>query len=156
MGVIGGVLALALAATANASGGSGGGVGGGVNSGGINRHGGSYGMVYAPASTSYGPKAACIGNYNLTTYVTTLRVDWKCTNVNLPDGSLLYTYVLTNDYFTGNAWAPMFAGVTSLAGGKAVFTNPNVVTTGVNGLPVMKAVVIVAEDGSIVFTGVPG
>lgn len=157
---IGCILAIGTTGLASAqrSGGGGGGSssgGGGSSSGGINRHGGSFNLVFDHTSFDVGSHSSCVGGYNLTTYVTTLSIDYKCSGLDLPDGTLIYATVYSTDYYTGLPWAPMDAGVTNVQGGKAVLRNPNVVTTGVNGLPVFRSIQLSLADGTVIFVGHP-
>lgn len=157
---VGLIMALGTANFATASGGSGGGgggssSGGGGNSGGIGRHGGSFNLSYSQVGPTVGTRSSCIGGYNLTTYVTTLSLDWKCTSLPFDDGTEIDTLVFTIDYFNGTPWPVLDAGSTTVSGGKAILRNPNVVTTGINGLPVMQSVVLTLADGTPIFVGVP-
>ena len=142
---------LTCSAFAQRGGGSGGGSGGGGNA----RHGGSFNLVYDHNGTVGGSRCSCIGGYNLTTYVTTLSIDYKLKNSDLPDGTLVYATVYSKDYYTGVSWLPMSGGAGSMLAGQISFHNPNVVTTGVFGLPVLQTVVLTLADGSVLFSGHP-
>lgn len=149
-----------LVTPAAAQSGGGGGGGGGANSGGSGggssvRHGGSFKLFFDQSSTPAGALSTCTGGYNLSTYVTTLTLDYKCSNLELADGTQIYAYVYTTDYFTGLPWLPIYAGASSVLRGKAAFNNPNVYTTGFNGLPVMRTVQLSLADGTVIFTGHP-
>ena len=145
---------IAHARSGSNGGGGGGSSSGGASGGGINRHGGSFNLTYTSTGAG-GSRSSCLGGYNLTTYVTTLSLDYVCKNLELPDGTQIYGIVYTTDYYTGIPWAPMNAGVSSVLGGKATLRNPNVVTTGVNGLPVMQVVELRLADGTLLFSGTP-
>ena len=76
-------------------------------------------------------------------------------NSDLPDGTLVFATVYSRDYYTGLPWAPMVGGAGSMLSGAISFHNPNVVTTGVFGLPVVTSVVLTLADGTVVFSGHP-
>jgi hypothetical protein len=136
-------------------GGSSSGGGGTSGGGGINRHGGSFNLTFHQEGPLIGTRSTCQGGYNLTTYVTTLSVGYKCASLDYPDGTQVYGWVYTTDYFTGLPWLPLAAGAGTVIGGKINFQNPNVVTTGINGLPVMNRMDLTLADGTVIFTGTP-
>lgn len=142
-------------AQAQRGGGSGGGGGSTSGGGSSNRHGGSFNLIFDRTSGVAGSRSTCIGGYNITTYVTTMSIDYRCRNLDLPDGTQIGAIVYTTDYFTGLPWLPIAAGNSTVTGGAAAFHNPNVITTGVNGLPVFQSIQLVLADGTVIFTGHP-
>jgi hypothetical protein len=134
---------------------AGGGGGGGGIGGGINRHGGNFNLIFDQAGPNVGSRSNCVGGYHYTTYVTTLAVDWECRNLDESDGQVLVTTVYSKDFFTGMPWAPMVCGTTTVLGGRAAFSNTNVITTGINGLPVIMNVVVSRPDGTPIWNGHP-
>ena len=72
-----------------------------------------------------------------------------------PDGTLIYANVFTVDYFSGLPWLPIYAGTSVVTRGKASFNNPNVYSTGLNGLPVMRTVQLSLAHGKAIFIGHP-
>ena len=143
--------ALSTVAPAQRSGGGGGSSSGGGNA----RHGGSYNLTFDRSGTSAGSRCTCLGGYNLTTYVTTLSVDYNIKNSSLPDGTRVWATVLSTDWYTGLPWLPMPGGEATILGGRAAFHNANVVTTGVFGLPNLNQVVLSLDDGTVIFVGHP-
>jgi hypothetical protein len=129
--------------------------GGGGSSSGTVRHGGAFTLYFAQTNSPAGDNSTCTGGFNLSTYVTTLTLDYKCLNLDLADGTVIYANVYTTDYFSGLPWAPLYAGTSTVLRGKAAFNNPNVYSTGLNGLPVMRYVVLSLEDGTPIFVGHP-
>ena len=134
---------------------SGGGGGGSTGGGGNARRGGSYNLTFDKSGAAAGSRCTCLGGYNLTTYVTTLSLDYKINNSDLPDGTRVWATVLATDWYTGLPWLPLPGGAVAIVGGKASFHNANVVTTGTFGLPNVNQVVLTLDDGTVLFVGHP-
>ena len=127
---------------------SGGGGGGGSRAGGTNLI-----FDYCPAINGRIPIGT--GNITITTYVTTVNLNIKSSNVDLPDNTELTVTVFAKDWITGKPWAPKVAGTMSLLGRKGALQALNVYQTAAGLVPIVSSIVITDPNGNVVMSWNP-
>lgn len=147
---VGCMMVLAGSALAQKSGGGGGGNAGGGAGG---RHGGNFNINWDFIQPFENHLPKCVGSEHVTTYVTTLSVDIRMSNLYLADNTVLTITVYAKDYFSGAPWTPKVAGTMAVNAHSATFATTELWTTAAGGLPVVTAVVVTLPDGTIVASG---
>ncbi len=125
------------------------------NRGGKVRRGGASKLIFdnCPARNGRVPSGA--GNLTITTYVTSVDLNVHCSNIDLPDGTVLTVTVYANDWFTGQPWAPRQAGTITVASRKGQLQSLGVYQTAIGAVPIVKSIVVTAPDGTFIMSGHP-
>ena len=128
---------------------------GGGGGGSSARKGGASNLIFdnCPAIENRIPSGS--GVLTVTTYVTTVNLNIRVTNVSLPDNTELTVTVYARDWFTGLPWEPRVAGTISLSGRKGQMQALGVYQTAPGLVPIVTSIVITDFDGNVVMSGHP-
>lgn len=119
------------------------------------RTGGRTALVFDYAPELNGRVPQCSGSIQVTTYVTTVSVDLKLSNVELPDNTTLYVTAYAVDYFNGNPWPSVLAGTLTVSSRKGALNSGSLYITGPGLLPLITYVVVTDENGNVIVSGHP-